>query len=156
MADGLSIGAAMSETTIFECPSCKETIDATADSCRFCGAKVDHEAARKGAETMARINRACSDASFMKSTAMAIVVFFVLRFVPFLGMIGYIGFPVLLVAVPIWSLIWLSKYRGIETDDAEFLKARSTVKRIGIIVTAVLAVVVALNILALQLIHSRL
>ena len=86
---------------------------------------------------------------------MAIVVFFVLRFVPFLGLLGSIGFPVLLVAVPIWSVIWLSKYRGIETDDAEFLKARSTVKKIGIIVAAVLAVVVALNILALQLIHPR-
>jgi len=55
----------------------------------------------------------------------------------------------LLVGVPIWSLIWLSRYRRIETDDAEFLKARGTVKWIGIIVTAVLVVFVGLNIVVL-------
>jgi hypothetical protein len=149
MSDGFTIGAALGEPTIFECPNCKETIDARAETCRFCGVKVDHEAAHTAAALMAKINQACSDASYMKSTALAIVAFFVLRLVPFLGLLGGIGFWGLLVGVPIWSLIWLSRYRRIETDDAEFLKARGTVKWIGIIVTAVLVVFVGLNIVVL-------
>lgn len=147
MPSELSIGAATGEPTIFECPSCKETIDAKAESCRFCGAKVDREAARQGAALMARINQACSDASYMKVCALAIGAFYLIRLVPFLGLLGRIGFWVLLVAVPIWSLIWLGKYRGIESDDAEFRKARSTVKRTGMIVAALFIGFLALNIL---------
>jgi hypothetical protein len=147
MSDGFTIGAAMYEPTIFECPNCKETIDSTAETCRFCGAKVDHEAARKAAAVMAKVNQACSDASYMRSTALTLPVFFGLRFVPFIALLGGIGFWGLLFALPIWALIWLSKYRGIESDDAEFRKARTTVKWIGLIVTAVLVLFLAINIL---------
>ncbi|MGO8934420.1 MAG: hypothetical protein ACLPLZ_09370 [Terracidiphilus sp.] len=151
MSDGFTIGAAMGEPTIFECPNCKETIDATAEACRFCGVKVDREAARKAATLMAKVNQACSDSSYMKSTALTLPVFFILRFVPFISAVGGIGFWVLLIAIPLWALRWLLKYRGIETDDAEFLKARSTVKWIGIIVAAVFAGFLAVNILMLLL-----
>ena len=54
---------------------------------------------------------------------------------------------VLLVVIPIWALRWLLKYRKIEADDAEFRKARSTVKWIGIIVAVALVGFVALNVL---------
>jgi hypothetical protein len=150
MSDGFTIGAAMGEPTIFDCPACKETIDASAETCRFCGVKIDHEAARKAAAIMAKVNQACSDASYMKSTALTLPVFFAVRFVPFISGAGTLGFWVLLVAIPFWALRWLLKYRGIESDDAEFRKARSTVKWIGIIVAAVLLVFLALNILVLM------
>jgi hypothetical protein len=88
MSDGFSIGAALGEPSIFDCPNCKETIDANAETCRFCGMKVDREAALKAAALLARINQACSDASYMKSTALALPVFFVLRFVPFISFVG--------------------------------------------------------------------
>lgn len=149
MSDGFTIGAAMGEPTIFECPACKETIDAKAETCRFCGVKVDHESAHKAAALMAKVNQACSDASYMKSTALALPVFFALRFVPFIAAVGGIGFWVLLVAIPIWALRWLLKYRKIDADDAEFRKARSTVKWIGIIVAVAFVSFVALNVLVL-------
>ena len=152
MSEGSSTAAVLAEPTIFECPNCKETIDAKAETCRFCGVKVDREAALKAAAVLAKVNRACSDASYMKSSALAILVFFALRFVPFLGALGGLGLWVLLVVIPIWALVWLRRYRGIETDDAEFIKARSTVKWIGIIVGSVLVLFVVLNILALLLI----
>lgn len=79
MSDRFTIGAAMGEPTIFECPACKETIDAKAETCRFCGVAVDHESAHKAAALMAKVNQACSDASYMKSTALALPVFFALR-----------------------------------------------------------------------------
>lgn len=149
MSDGFTIGAAMGVPTIFECLVCRETIDATAETCRFCGVKVDHESARRAAALMSRVNQACSDASYMKSTALALPVFFALRFVPFIAAVGGIGFWVLLVVIPIWSLRWLLKYRKIESDDAEFRKARSTVKWIGIIVAVAFVGFVALNALVI-------
>ncbi|MGO8760228.1 MAG: hypothetical protein ACLQG3_19110 [Terracidiphilus sp.] len=147
MSDGFTIGAAMGEPTIFDCPNCKETIDANAETCRFCGVKVDHEAARRSAVLLARVNQACSDASYLKSTALTLPVFFLVRFVPFIAPAGTIGFWGLLVALPLWALRWLLKYRGIETDDPEFRRARSTVKWTGIAVTGVLVLFLALNIL---------
>lgn len=142
MSDGLSIGAALAEPAIFECPNCKETIDAKAETCRFCGFKVDREAAPAAAAKMARINQACSDASYMRSTALALPVFFVLRFVPFIDMVGSIGFLVVSVAVPIWTARWWRRFSKIETEDAEFQKARKTVKWAGIIVSLVLVLFV--------------
>ena len=92
MSDGLTIGAAMAEPTIFECPACKETIDAKAETCRFCGVKVDREAALRLRWMLAQVNQACSDASYMRSTALTLPVFFGLRFLPFVSLLGTIGF----------------------------------------------------------------
>ena len=138
MSDEMSIGAAMAGPTIFDCPNCRETIDATAETCRFCGAKVDHEAASKAAAVMARINQACSDASYMKSTAFTLPVFFCLRFVPFISLLGSVGFIGLLIAIPIWVLVWRHKYAGIVSADRDFQKARRTVMLIGIFVPILL------------------
>jgi len=153
MSDGFTIGAAMAQPTIFECPACKETIDATAETCRFCGVKVDHEAALRAAAVLAKVNQACSDASYMRSTALTLPVFFGLRFVPFIAAVGGVGFWVLLVGLPFWALRWLLKYRGLESDDVEFLKARKTVKWTGIIVAAVLVFFLVLNVLWLMVLR---
>lgn len=148
MSDGFSIGAAMDEPTIFECPNCKETIDSAAETCRFCGAKVDREAARKAAAVMARVNQACSDASYMSSTALTLPVFFGLQFVPFIALVGRIGFLGVILITPFWSLRWWLKYREIKTDDADFSSARNRVKWIGVIVSCLLLVIVPANIYA--------
>lgn len=140
MSDGLTIGATLNEPTIFECPNCKETIDAKAEACRFCGAKVDRDAALQSAVALAKINRACSDASYMRSTTFTLPVFFGLRFVPFIALVGSIGFAVLLWVIPIWALRWWRKYAGIVTLDSDFLKARRTVMLIGIFVPILLVV----------------
>lgn len=144
MSDGFTIGAAAQAPTIFQCPKCNETIDSTADSCRFCGEKVDHEAAQKAAELLSRINQACSDASYMRSTALAIPVFFVLRFLPFFSMIGAVGFIGLNFVVPIWALRWWRKFGKIQSADPDFRKARMTVEVVAAIVTGVLFLFVIL------------
>jgi hypothetical protein len=138
MSDGFTIGAAMQAPTIFQCPHCNETIDSSAASCRFCGAPVDHEAAQIAAILLAKINQACSDASYMRTTAVAIPIFFALRYLPFFSMAGTIGFIGLLFAVPIWAIRWWLRFGKIVSADPDFKKARSTVKFSGIIVTGVL------------------
>jgi hypothetical protein len=144
MSDGFTIGADSYAPTIFQCPNCNETIDSTADSCRFCGGKVDHEAASKAALVMAKIDQACSDASYMKSCAWALPVFFVFRFVPFFNGFGTIGFIALLIVIPAWALRWWLTYADIATQDADFLRARSTVKITGIICLLLLVFLVIL------------
>ena len=155
MSDGFTIGAAMSEPTIFECPNCKETIDAKAETCRFCGVKVDRDAAVKAAAELSRVNQACSDASYMKSTAMTLPLFFVLRFIPILSGLGSLGFTVLLFVIPGWTLRWWLKYRNIESVDADFLRARKTVLIVGITVTCLLVIFALLFVVSVLFIASR-
>ncbi len=152
MSDGFTVGAAMGEPTIFDCPNCKETIDASAEACRFCRAKVDHEAARKAAALLSRVNQACSDASYMTSTALALPVFFVLRFIPFLGGLGSVGFWALLIVLPVWALRWWLKYRKIETDDADFHRARKRALVTGIVVSCLFMIFVLLFIASVMFI----
>jgi hypothetical protein len=71
MADGLIVEGPSADLDIFECPNCKQTIDTSATVCRFCGAKVDHEEAKKAAHLLARVDQACSDASVLRNTAVA-------------------------------------------------------------------------------------
>jgi len=146
MSDGFTIGAAMQTPTIFSCPSCHETIDSSAPVCRFCGATFDHEQAIKAAVILAKVNQACSDASYLRSTALAYPGFFVLRFVPFVSMLGTVGFYGLSFAIPIWSLRWWLKFAKLDTTDQEFRKARTTVKTVGILVSLFLVVFVMLPI----------
>src|SRR3954451_23210815 len=69
MADGLILEGPSEDLNVFECPNCKQTIDTSAEVCRFCGAKIDHEAAQKAAHLLARVDLACSDASVLRNTA---------------------------------------------------------------------------------------
>lgn len=142
MLDGFTINAALNDPSIFECPNCKETIDAKAEACRFCGVKVNHEAALKSALLLAKVNQACSDASYMRSTTFTLPVFFCLRFVPFISFVGTIGFIGLLIGIPIWALIWWRKYAGIGSQDADYVKARRTVMLTGIFVPILLVIFV--------------
>jgi hypothetical protein len=142
MSEGFTIGAASYTSTLFQCPKCNETIDNTAETCRFCGHPVDHESAVQAAEILSKINHACSDASYMKSSAAAMPVFFVLRYLPFFSTLGGIGFTGLSVGVPIWALRWWLKYGSITSDDAEFLRARKTVKVVGFCALAVFLLLV--------------
>lgn len=141
MSGGFSIGAASAASTLFQCLHCNETIDSSAEACRFCGSRVDHEAALKAAAVLSKVNQACSDATYMRSTALALPVFFVLRFLPIVSMIGLVGFYGLLFAVPIWALIWWLRYGNLNfTNDAEFARARTSVTWTGVIVGTLLII----------------
>ena len=146
MADGLILEGPSEDLNIFECPKCKETIDTSADVCRFCGAKVDHEAAQKAAHLLARVDQACSDASVLRNTAVVAfllvlgIVYSLLRAARLVLLIGFqnevLGLSVLVLILsapfPIWSLRWWTKYTSLKSDDEDFQDARVTVRSTGI------------------------
>jgi len=145
MTDGLITDGPPEELDVFECPNCKETIDTSADVCRFCGAKVDHEAAQNAARFLAKIDQACSDASVLKYTAVtafclaAGTLIGSLRGARIIERIGFqnalLGFCALVLILsspfPIWSLNWWRKYASLTSDDEDFQNGRSTVRKTG-------------------------
>ena len=145
MADGLILDGPSEDLNIFECPNCKQTIDTSADVCRFCGAKVDHEFAQKAARLLAKVDQACSEASVLRNTAVIAfllvlgMVYTLLRASRLILLVGFqnavLAFCVLVLILsapfPIWSLRWWTKYRSLTSDDEDFQNARGTVRSTG-------------------------
>ncbi len=124
---------------IFPCPKCKETIDTSAEFCRFCGAPVDAGAAEEAAELMTRVNQACSDASFLKIMAIGVPIAFVAGLLPFVSLLGALALTFLCFAVPGMSLRWWIKFKGIQSNEPDFRRARGIV--LGISVVSILLVI---------------
>ena len=143
MPEGWTIGAAKQEPDLFACPNCKKAIETSSETCRYCAAKVDYAETLREAAIAARIKQGCSDARYMRNTALTMPIFFFLRFVPFLASVGATGYLVLVVAIPIWALRWRLKFNDIRTDDSDFARAQTRVRWIGSIVTSLLALSLA-------------
>ena len=145
MADGLTLEGPSEDLDVFECPSCKQTIDTSADVCRFCGAKVNHEEAQKAAHLLARVDQACSDASVLQGAAVtafclaAGMVIGILRNPRFIQRVGFqnvvLGYCVLVLILsspfPFWALNWWRKYAKLAMDDEEFQSDRNMVQKTG-------------------------
>jgi hypothetical protein len=143
MFDSLNIA---NQARVFQCPNCKETIDTSAQECRFCHAQIDAGAAEAAADVMAKINQACSDASYLKVAAGAMAVFFGMRFIPFLGLVGLGGIAFLVLAVPVMTIRWWTRFWRIQSDDPEFRRARRSVTTVGIGATVLGLILLAVNV----------
>src|SRR5215210_7630052 len=99
----------MQSVSSFPCPNCREFINTSMTECKFCHAPVDPQAAMAAVEQQEKINSACNSASMIRNLAGAMWVFFFLRFIPFLGLLGYVVL-VLFFVVPIRLGIWQTKY----------------------------------------------
>jgi hypothetical protein len=133
MANGLSISSDLDKPRIFECPNCKQTIDTSSRECRFCSATIDPADAEAAAAKMARINRACSDASYLKIAALCIPAFLLIYLVPFMGLLGVVGVIFLEIAIPIWILLWCFRFLSIRSEDPDFRSAKKTVVIVAIV-----------------------
>ena len=133
MANSLSINSDLDKPQIFECPHCRQTIDTTSARCRFCSGEIDPAQAEAAAVKMARINRACSDASYLKIAALCAPAFLLILFVPFMTLMGEIGLIFLEIAVPVWIVLWCFRFLNIKTDDPDFRKAKKTVFIVAIV-----------------------
>lgn len=145
MAGSLGLSSAIH---VFTCPNCKETINTSDTQCPFCSTCIDHDEAEAAAELMAKINQACSDGSYLKIMAGMLLTFFLLRYVPFLGLIGSAGFYFLLVAVPIMAIRWWIKFGSIRTRDSGFRTARFAVIASGtfaVVIGGVVATVLTIT-----------
>ena len=126
------------QARVFQCPNCKETIDTSAQQCRFCSAAIDPGAAEAAADIMARVNQACSDASYLKVMGVSVPIFLVMIFVPFAGWLGIVGYYFLVFATPAMAISWWVRFGRIKTDDREFGSAKRTVIIVGALVSLLL------------------
>ena len=145
MAEEVNFDGPSEDLDVFDCPKCGQTIDASADVCRFCGAKMDHRAAQQAAHFLARVDLACSDASYLRNAAVIAlllppgVLIGLARNPRFIVHVGFqntlLGFCVLVLLVcspfPLWTLSWWRKYASLTTGDDDFQVARKVIKSVG-------------------------
>jgi hypothetical protein len=132
MANSLSITSDLGKTKIFDCPNCRQTIDTSSVQCRFCSAPIDPAIAEAAATKIALINRACSDASYLKIAALCAPAFLLIFFIPFMTLLGEAGLIFLTVAIPVWILLWCFRFLRIKSDDPDFRRAKRTVLAVAI------------------------
>src|SRR5208283_2229058 len=101
MSDGLGLS---SRVGIFPCPNCQETINTSMQVCSFCSAPIDPAAAAAAAQQFARVNQACSDASYLKIMAGSAFTFFLLSFVTVLNLIGIYALSLLEAPLPVMTI----------------------------------------------------
>ena len=68
----------------FPCPNCNEIINDSMTQCRFCSVTIDPGVAQLIADRQAKANQGYSDASYLRTAAIAMYVFLGLSFIPFL------------------------------------------------------------------------
>ncbi|HZS09694.1 MAG TPA: hypothetical protein VFD58_33005 [Blastocatellia bacterium] len=111
---------------VFQCPSCQEYINTSTNQCRYCGMLIDAALAQASAQNQAGASRACSDANYLKIMTRTMPVFFLISLIPVIGGFAGWGFIFLLIAVPILIVRWWVRYGGIQTQDADYPKARNS------------------------------
>jgi hypothetical protein len=93
------------------------------DVCPFCRGIIDREAASAAAELQDKANRAFSDASYMRTAAIAMFVFVGLSFVPLIPVV-YWGFLATFVAVIVMVIRWQIRFGKLQTSDPDYRQAR--------------------------------
>lgn len=111
---------------VFRCPSCNDVINTSMTTCRYCGAAIDPAQAAIAADLQEKANQAGVDAGMIKQMAIWMGVAIPFSLVPFVGMIGVIGYFLLIFALPIFILRWWMKYRGIQINDRDYKSAKAT------------------------------
>jgi hypothetical protein len=107
----------------FPCPNCKEIINDSMTQCRFCSVPVDPNVAQLIADRQEKANHAYSDASYLRTAAIAMYVFLGLSFVPLLPIVFW-GFLITFIVVIVLLVRWQISYSGLVTDDADYKSAR--------------------------------
>ncbi len=113
----------LTQPQTFPCPNCNEIINDEMEKCRFCSAPIDKEAAVVAAELQSKVNQAYSDASYLKTAAVAMFIFLGLSFVPFLPLVFW-GFVLTFLIVIVMLVRWQIKFSGLQTNDPDYRQAR--------------------------------
>jgi hypothetical protein len=92
--------------------------------CRYCSAHIDSQAAEAAAEIQAKVNKAYSDASYIRVVAGTNLVSFGLMFVPIVTVIAKFVFIATFVILPFMLILWQVKYGRIKTPDPDYRKAK--------------------------------
>lgn len=92
------------------------------DICPFCGVTIDREFALAASEVQEKVNRAYSDASYIRTASFAMFVFLGLSFVPLIPIV-YWGFLVTFVAIIVMAIRWQMRFGKLHTSDPDYLQA---------------------------------
>jgi hypothetical protein len=111
----------------FPCPNCQEIVDDSATACRFCKAEIEPATAGLAIALQEKVNRACSDASFVEVVAIATLAFLLLTSTP-LAFLFFWGFVITFVMVPALIIRWLIKFSRLRTPDRDYRKAWGRLK----------------------------
>lgn len=144
---------ALNQPQAFQCPNCREFINASMSNCSYCGVAINYDSAIAAANIQSKVGQACSDASYLKITARAFVVFYLLSWVPFLPLVGW-GSLILFIAVPVMLIRWWVKYSKLQTADPDYEKAKRDTIIAAVIwsaLTALWFIIVAIQILLAML-----
>ena len=112
----------MFETHTFPCPNCNEIINDSMRECRFCRAPIDPQAARAAGELQARVNQACSDASYTATAAYLMLAFLLLDLIPFIPLVQ-VAYLLTFFAVIFMVIRWQMKFGGLQTRDPDYKRA---------------------------------
>jgi hypothetical protein len=112
----------VSETYTFPCPHCNEIINDSMRECRFCRAPIDPQAARAAGELQARVNQACSDASYAATAAYLMLAFLLLDLIPFIPLVQ-VAYLLTFFAVIGMIVRWQAKFGGLRTRDPDYKRA---------------------------------
>jgi len=107
----------------FPCPNCKEIINDSMTTCRFCSTEIDPGIAAVVAEQQAKANQAYSDASFLRIAAVAMFVFLGLSMIPFLPLV-YWGFLITFLVSVVLLVRWQMRFGTLNTSDPDYQKAK--------------------------------
>jgi cadmium resistance protein CadD (predicted permease) len=107
--------------------------------CAFCSQAIDPLAAEESAAATSKISQSCSDASYLRIMAWALVTFFVILFVPFFSLLGLVGLWFLRLAIPVMVIRWWIKFGAIKTADPDFSRAKRSVILVSIVAVLGLA-----------------
>jgi hypothetical protein len=126
----------------FPCPNCNEMITETATQCRFCAVPIDPGVAELSARRQEQVNQACSDASYLRATAVGMHVFLVASLV--LGM-AFWAFVVTFWMGVFLVIRWQLKFSDLLTNDPDYPKARRSKNISALVVPAALPLGLILN-----------
>jgi len=107
----------------FRCPDCNEMINDSMTECRYCSTPVDPGIAAMIADRQDKTNRAFSDASYLKTAAIAMMVFLGLSLIPFLPVV-YLGFLITFIATIVLLILWQVRFGNLITNDPDYQRAK--------------------------------
>ena len=107
----------------FRCPNCNEMINDHMTQCRYCSVPVDPSVAQLIADRQEKANQAYSDASFLRTAAISMYVFFGISLIPLLGF-AFWAFVLICPVVIVLLIRWQLRYASLITDDADYKTAR--------------------------------
>jgi hypothetical protein len=114
----------LTQPQTFPCPNCNEIINDSVRTCRYCSATVDPQAAAAGAANQSRVNRACSDASFLRTAAVAMFGLLAFSLLPFISNVMYLGSIVTFFLVLILIIRWQINFGRLKTSDPDYQRAK--------------------------------